>query len=62
MNVRADPRAFADRLAAFRADLGDVPVIDDPVTVRRKSRDYFWYSPVLNASLAGKPTGGGAAR
>src|SRR5947207_517441 len=39
---------------ALLADVGDVPVVTDAVTVRRKSRDFFWYSPILNASLHGK--------
>src|SRR4051794_16892492 len=29
----------------FFAALGDVPATRDTVTVKRKSRDYFWYSP-----------------
>jgi FAD/FMN-containing dehydrogenase len=40
-------------LAALMADLGDVPVVTDSTTVRRRSRDYFWYSPILNAQLHG---------
>jgi FAD/FMN-containing dehydrogenase len=35
-------------------DIGDVPVVTDTQSVRRRSRDYFWYSPVLNAQLHGK--------
>jgi FAD/FMN-containing dehydrogenase len=42
------------RLAPLITDLGDVPVITDPVIVRRRSRDFFWYSPVLNEALHGK--------
>ena len=38
----------------FFAALGDVPATRDTVTVKRKSRDYFWYSPVLNEQLNGK--------
>jgi FAD/FMN-containing dehydrogenase len=40
-------------IAALIADLGDVPMVTDPTTVRRRSRDYFWYSPILNAQLHG---------
>jgi FAD/FMN-containing dehydrogenase len=40
-----------DRLIA---DLGDIPVVTDPKVVRRRSRDFFWYSPVLNEQLDGK--------
>jgi FAD/FMN-containing dehydrogenase len=39
------------RLDGLLNDLSDVPVVLDPVRVRRKSRDFFWYSPVLNEEL-----------
>ena len=38
---------------AFLAALGVVPAQTDPVLVRRKSRDFFWYSPVLKRQLEG---------
>jgi FAD/FMN-containing dehydrogenase len=41
-------------LANFVADLGDVPIVTDAKIVRRRSRDFFWYSPVLNELLDGK--------
>jgi FAD/FMN-containing dehydrogenase len=41
-------------LGAFLGDIAGVPVIDDVTTVRRRSRDFFWYSPVLNQQLHGK--------
>ena len=47
----AEPRPYD--IAALLADLGDVPVITETTTVRRRSRDYFWYSPILNAQLHG---------
>ncbi len=34
--------------------LGDVPVTTEPSTVRKRSRDFFWYSPILNTQLHGK--------
>jgi len=34
--------------------IGDVPVTTDMQRVRLRSRDYFWYSPVLNKLLRGK--------
>ncbi|WP_375451385.1 FAD-binding oxidoreductase [uncultured Devosia sp.] len=38
-------------IAAFRADLGDIPVEDHPRIVQQRSRDHYWYSPVLKAKL-----------
>lgn len=35
----------------FRGALGDVPVIDKAPLIKRKSRDFFWYSPVLDREL-----------
>ena len=38
-------------LDALRAELGDIPQESDAALVRQKSRDFFWYSPVLKAQL-----------
>jgi FAD/FMN-containing dehydrogenase len=38
-------------IAGFRAALGDIPVEDNPRLVQQKSRDHYWYSPVLKAKL-----------
>lgn len=38
----------------FLKSIGDVPVTTDMQRVRIRSRDYFWYSPVLNKQLHGK--------
>jgi FAD/FMN-containing dehydrogenase len=51
------PAAISGRdydLAAFVAELGDVPIEDDPKILYKKSRDFFWFSPVLKAQLQGK--------
>ncbi len=37
----------------FAAELGDIPAITEPALVRQKSRDFFWYSPILKAQLNG---------
>jgi FAD/FMN-containing dehydrogenase len=38
-------------LSKFRAALGDIPVEDHPRIVQQKSRDHYWYSPILKAQL-----------
>lgn len=43
-----------DTLDRLVADLGDIPVVTEEKVVRRRSRDFFWYSPILNAQLDGK--------
>ena len=52
MTDQATARAASDiDWPAFAADLAPVPVIDETVLVRKRSRDFFWYSPILNAAL-----------
>src|SRR5262245_60009612 len=41
-------------IAGLLADIGAIPVMTDRSVVRRRSRDYFWYSPILNKQLHGK--------
>ena len=41
-------------LASLVADLDDIPNVTDPKIVRRRSRDFFWYSPILSEQLDGK--------
>ena len=53
------PAAAAAATARYDIDgllgmIGDVPVTTDTQRVRLRSRDYFWYSPVLNKQLHGK--------
>lgn len=50
----AEAPSVAPRIAALMADLGEVPVITEEKVVRRRSRDFFWYSPILNIQLAEK--------
>jgi FAD/FMN-containing dehydrogenase len=38
---------------AFAASLGDIPTETDRALVRQKSRDFYWYSPVLKQQLRG---------
>ena len=42
-----------EKLTAFRAMIGEVPVNDDPKYVLAKSRDYYWYSPILKDAPRG---------
>ncbi len=41
-------------LQQFLAELGDVPVATDPGTIKLKSRDFFWFSPILKPQLDDK--------
>jgi FAD/FMN-containing dehydrogenase len=54
MSTATRPAAPRYDIDGLIKDLGDVPVMTDMRTVRLRSRDYFWYSPVLNAQLHGK--------
>lgn len=38
-------------VAAAKAALSHLEIDDNPVSIRAKSRDFFWYSPVLKARL-----------
>ncbi|MBV8474503.1 MAG: FAD-binding oxidoreductase, partial [Hyphomicrobiales bacterium] len=38
-------------IAAFRAAIGPIAAEDNPVLVRQKSRDFYWYSPLLKQEL-----------
>src|SRR6202020_1423624 len=38
-------------IAALRAQIGPIKWEDNPVLVKQKSRDFFWYSPVLKREL-----------
>ena len=41
----------AETLAAFCAEIGDIPHSADTKLVEAKSKDYFWYSPILKELL-----------
>jgi FAD/FMN-containing dehydrogenase len=45
---------LAPRIEALLADLPGIEAETDPVLVRLKSRDFYWYSPVLKPLLDGK--------
>ncbi len=38
-------------LEGLRAELDDLSIIDDPAKLLQKSRDFYWYSPVLKRRL-----------
>lgn len=48
------PRPSPATIAALKQALDGIPLLDDPALVRLKSRDFFWYSPILKAELRGK--------
>jgi FAD/FMN-containing dehydrogenase len=41
-------------IAALKDDLAGIALIDEAQVVRKRSRDFFWYSPILNQQLADK--------
>jgi FAD/FMN-containing dehydrogenase len=47
-----DPATYD--LVAFRAAVPGIKLLDDPVTLKRRSRDYYWFSPIAKAALDGK--------
>lgn len=49
-----EPNARDYDIAAFKARIGDVPTIEDSARVKRLSRDFFWFSPILNEQLKHK--------
>jgi FAD/FMN-containing dehydrogenase len=51
MTVHHKPPATPYPIDDLVALLGDVPVITDRTIVRRRSRDFFWYSPILAEEL-----------
>jgi FAD/FMN-containing dehydrogenase len=54
MPVAAEKAAARYDIDGLLGAIGDVPVTTDMQRVRLRSRDYFWYSPVLNKQLHGK--------
>ncbi|RBI84592.1 FAD-binding oxidoreductase [Rhodosalinus halophilus] len=52
MNKPDTPERVID-WPAFRAEIEGIRVYDDPKQVELRSRDYFWYSPILNEQLDG---------
>ena len=49
MNSAAPQRVYD--WAAFRADIEGIRIYDDPKQVELRSRDYFWYSPILTEDI-----------
>ena len=46
--------AMPAAVARFVDDLGDIPIVTEAKVVRRRSRDFFWFSPILNEELGQK--------
>ena len=44
----------ASSLEALRSDLAGIAAADDPATLKLKSRDFFWFSPILKPLLDDK--------
>jgi FAD/FMN-containing dehydrogenase len=53
--ILADPQHLGRyRLGDFLADIAGIAATADPVDLKRGSRDYFWYSPILHEMLKDK--------
>lgn len=50
----ATRRPAPTTISELKSALAGLTVIDDSATVRLKSRDFFWYSPLLKNELRGK--------
>lgn len=53
MNKRERPERGID-WDAFKAEIEGIRWYDDPKYLNARSRDYFWYSPILNEQLDGQ--------
>ncbi|MEM8731115.1 MAG: FAD-binding oxidoreductase [Pseudomonadota bacterium] len=42
---------MTDNIAAAKAALSHLEIDENPISIKAKSRDFFWYSPVLKARL-----------
>ena len=42
-------------IEAFLADIAGIDWTMDATDLKRRSRDYYWYSPILNEELKDKP-------
>jgi FAD/FMN-containing dehydrogenase len=52
--LAATAPGIRDGLRDFAAAIADIPMLDDPIQIRAKSQDFYWYSPILEAQLRGK--------
>ncbi len=43
-----------EALAGLKADLAGIALADDAATLKLKSRDFFWFSPLLKPLLEDK--------
>lgn len=45
---------MARSVACMTEELAGIETITEPTALKKRSRDFFWYSPILNAELNGK--------
>ena len=53
-NMDASATQMSGAIEQVAREISGIEMITDPLALRKRSRDFFWYSPILNEQLNGK--------